>query len=176
MPVIFCKREARWDVVPVSGSAGHLSLAPVQFHPVADAATGPRAEAFLLCQQFDGQVGLWVLFVRAGERLLHNGQPVAAGMRVLAHRDSLALADREPVFFSTEEAAQIEPFAGPAKVSCPRCRGGIQPGEQSVRCPACGVFHHETPERNCWTYAPTCALCTQPTALDAGRQWTPEIL
>jgi hypothetical protein len=108
--------------------------------------------------------------------VLHNGAVIApgVGIRVLAHMDCLALESGEVIYFSTEEAARVMPFAGPTGVSCPRCRSEIRAGEPAVKCPGCGVFHHEIEDRNCWTYAPTCALCAQPTPLDHPLQWTPE--
>jgi hypothetical protein len=118
----------------------------------------------------------WVLLPATGERLLHNGQPLVAGLRVLADRDALALEGCEPAYFSTEETARLESFAGSGKVICPRCRGAIAHGEPAVKCPRCGVFHHEAEDRNCWSYSGTCALCAQPSALDAGLQWSPETL
>jgi hypothetical protein len=119
----------------------------------------------------------WIAIVPAGLQITHNGQPVAAGLRVLAHGDALAAANGAPVFFSTEETAFIEAFAGTEPVSCPRCKLEIVPGQPVVRCPDCGVFHHElADDRNCWTYASTCALCPRPTALDATLRWSPESL
>lgn len=171
MPIIFHQRDGRWDAEPVSGSPGRLSLAPVRFTASDDGAGRFPGPIVLARSDRERQ---WVLFVARTEHLLHNGQPVKAGMRVLAHRDSLALGGREAVYFSTEEAARIEPFAGPARSTCPRCRCEILPAQAAVKCPRCGVFHHETEERNCWTYGPTCALCAQPTAQEAGLQWTPE--
>ena len=77
--------------------------------------------------------------------------------------------------FSAESLAHVEPFAGPGTVKCPRCRRQLVPGEASVRCPICGVAHHQTAEMPCWTYAPACAAqCGQPTALDVGYSWIPE--
>ena len=173
MPTIFHKREGRWENTTVSGSCGVLSLAPAGFAPLPDGGEAPPGASLLVRAEGDGQ---WALFMRDGERLLHNGQRVTAGIRVLAHRDALALEGRDAVYFSTEEAPRIEPFAGGETASCPRCRSELLRGQPTVKCPRCGVFHHEMPDRNCWTYAPTCALCAQPTALDAGLQWTPETL
>jgi hypothetical protein len=90
--------------------------------------------------------------------------------------DFLNPAQGAPVFFSTEEAACIETFTGTGSVTCPRCRTAIVPGQPVVRCPDCGVVHHEVADRNCWTYAKTCALCAQLTALDTGLRWSPEAL
>ena len=123
--------------------------------------------------------GQWVLGVPDGRRTFHNGQPVVTGLRVLAHGDAIAIEGCDTVyFFSAEELARVESFEG-SKLTCARCRSDIVPGDLAVRCPGCGRWHHEAVEeaRNCWTYTPRCALCSQPTTtLDKGLQWTPAAL
>jgi hypothetical protein len=174
MPHIFFRNnDGRWETESIAGSRGLLSLAPVRFDPACDGGA-EQAGACLLARIASDEA--WVLVLGAGQRLVHNGQPVPAGLRVLTHKDSLALQGREAVYFSTEEAARIEPFAGSAKVTCPRCRGEILAGQPAVKCPGCGVVHHEIEDRNCWTYAKTCALCAQPTVLGCALQWSPEAL
>jgi len=42
-----------------------------------------------------------------------------------------------------------------------------------VRCPQCGVWHHQSDELPCWVYSSSCSLCDHPTALDAGYRWIP---
>ena len=49
--------------------------------------------------------------------------------------------------------ARIETFAGDESPCCPRCKSAIADGQSVVRCPACGVLHHERDDRRCWTYA-----------------------
>jgi hypothetical protein len=149
-----------------------LSLAPVVVEP--DPARSPARECVLLLR-FDGN-RRWAAVIPERLVVLHNGQPVRAGLRLLAHRDALAMPDAAAVFFSTEEAARVDAFEGAPGASCPRCRGDLRPGELAVQCPACGVAHHESAERPCWTYAETCSLCSQPTALDSPLRWTPESL
>ena len=56
---------------------------------------------------------------------------------------------------------------------CPRCKQTIEPGSAMVRCPGCSVIHHETEELNCWSFAPKCAMCDNPTGIDEGFQWVP---
>jgi hypothetical protein len=78
------------------------------------------------------------------------------------------------VFFSLERLARVVPFDGVDKSHCPRCQTVIERGTPAVRCPQCGVWHHESDEFRCWTYSPTCALCDQPTELEGSFRWTPE--
>jgi hypothetical protein len=61
----------------------------------------------------------------------------------------------------------------PRGMMCPRCRQRIEKETLAVRCPQCGLWHHQSEELPCWTYSSTCAMCPQPSALDAGYQWTP---
>ena len=173
MPTLFQKRDGRWTAEPVSDALGHLWLAPVRFAPTPDARSEPPGVGVLVRVAANGP---WALIVHADRRLTHNGRAVAAGFRVLAHKDALAVDGGEAAYFSTEEPARIEPFPGSSAVSCPRCRSDVLPGEPAVKCPNCGVFHHEDEERNCYTYSPTCAVCARSTALDEGLQWTPESL
>jgi len=119
----------------------------------------------------------WAVVVPPATRVIVNETPVTTGLRLLCHRDALRVAGGPPVFFSTEEPARVEPFEGAAEpLHCPRCRTEIVAGDAVVRCPACGLLHHQREERPCWTYAPTCAGCDQPTDPQAGPQWSPEDL
>jgi hypothetical protein len=111
----------------------------------------------------------------SGTPLMVNGLPLRAGLRTLQDRDELRVPGLGPLYFSTERIARIEPLpTEPDALSCPRCRDRIAAGSPAVRCPGCGLWHHQTEDRPCWTYAETCALCPQPTAADAGYRWTPE--
>lgn len=104
-----------------------------------------------------------------------NGLPVPAGLRVLQDRDEILVAGFEQAYFSTERLTHIEPSpTSIAPLVCPRCRQPIADATPSVCCPACGVWHHQAPALECWTYADRCATCPHPTRLDAGYQWTPE--
>jgi hypothetical protein len=105
-----------------------------------------------------------------------NGSRLDLGIRVLRDRDELR-AGGGRVFFSTETLAVVVPFPGAGKPTfCPRCKLEIALGSPVVRCPGCGVYHHQSEEFPCWVYAPRCALCDHPTALDAGYRWVPEDL
>ena len=185
MPCIFHNSEGRWRLLPVATSPSVLRLDPLRVEPAAPRATA--SDSFLLVRAAaPARPAQWALLVAGDADVRHNGMPVSAGLRVLEHRDALAFAGAtratgaaagaaaEAVFFTTEELAHVETFAGTESVSCPRCRSELRHGDAAVRCPSCGVVHHEATDRNCWTYAPACALCSQPTALDAGLRWTPE--
>lgn len=120
----------------------------------------------------------WALMAGTGATLVRvNGFPLQAlGVRVLADRDEIRVADLPRLYFSTERLARVVPFPGTDKpVKCARCKRVIEPGAPAVRCPQCGVWYHQSDEWPGWTYAPVCAVCGQPTALDeATYRWTPE--
>ena len=173
MASIFHKVADGWVPLPVPSTRVLLSLAPVRVDPLANEGWAGHADSLLTRVEPDRP---WILLPRHGRRLLHNGELVALGIRVLAHMDSLALEGGEAVFLSTEERAHIEPFAGQRAITCARCRSPIRPGQPTVKCPGCGVFHHELEDRGCWSYTATCAVCAQNTALDGELQWTPAAL
>ena len=110
----------------------------------------------------------------AGTEVRVNGIAVAGGLRVLADRDEVVVHG-ERRYFSTEQLAEAVPCpARNAALECARCRQAIEAGSRAVRCPRCGVWHHESVALPCWTYADTCAVCPQPTDLSTGYRWTPE--
>jgi hypothetical protein len=123
----------------------------------------------------------WMLLAPPEAGVHVNGLPLELGLRVLRDKDEIRLGERQRFFFSAEQVVQVVPFPGAdQEVCCARCLDPIAPGATAVQCPnpACGAWHHQMPEKNlpCWSYTPTCALCDQPTALDAGFRWTPEEL
>ena len=121
-----------------------------------------------------------VLSVRRARR---EGKMVLFGMGAHAIKCGLnpilidGMKINEPVYFSNESLARVEKFEGGGReLMCPRCKKRIEDNASVVRCPnpKCMVLHHEESDLNCWTYSPTCAMCSQPTDLDAGFQWVPD--
>jgi hypothetical protein len=105
-----------------------------------------------------------------------NGFAPVAGGRVLQDHDEIRVHGCGTLFFSAETLAHVEAFPGTGNIiHCGRCRLPIQNAQTAVRCPSCGIWHHEMAERKCWTYSPACAFCPQATALDAGYSWVPEV-
>ncbi len=124
-------------------------------------------------------VATWMLLAPSESQLRINDSPLESGIRVLADRDAIRVPGLPTIYFSTERLARIETFPDAEHVFCPRCKLMISEGNSAVRCPQCGVWHHErVPEgQRCWSYAETCALCDQATDLDsAGFRWTPDRL
>jgi hypothetical protein len=138
----------------------------------AEATLAGGAASLLRARTPDG--ACWI--VLAGEAIQVNGSPLGAGIAVLGDRDEIRIGP-ERAFFSTERLATVTIYpGGEHAVFCPRCKLEIAAGTPVVRCPSCNVLHHQSDEYPCWTYAERCALCDQPTALDAGFRWTPEEL
>lgn len=110
-----------------------------------------------------------------------SGLPLATGVRVLRDRDEItiggALPARRTLFYSSETLARIESFEGSdGPVRCARCKTEIHCGDPIVRCPSCGIAHHQLEEKPCWLSFPTCAMDQQATSFDTGYLWTPYAL
>jgi len=157
---------SKWRAVPLQSPKYALSEDRVKPADPVAVAGGDDAELHDIA-------GLWVLTAAAAARV--NGTPVFGGLRALRDRDEIRFGARH-LFFSTEELPRVVPFAGAAEpVPCGRCRQPLAPGVASVRC-RCGVWHHQTDDLPCWTYASHCALCDQTTALDGSYRWSPALL
>lgn len=168
-----------WAALPLEGEVYALSEGrPRRVEACAD---GESCAAVVLVRREGsarGARGGWFVVAEPGARVKVNGRPVSAGLRALSDRDELAVAGVGLFYFSTETLAAVRTFAGAERggAACPRCKQPLEEGASAVRCPQCGVWHHQTDELPCWTYAEVCALCPQPTALDAQFRWTPEEL
>lgn len=146
---------------------------------LADSDAAPPAAGALLLRTErarDDAEATWAVLCGEDAELWVNGGWVRIGLRMLRHMDEVRLGGGAPFYFSTERIAEVERYARDDAPRCPRCSHAIEKGEASVRCPSCGVVFHQRDKRPCWTYAETCALCDQPTALDAGLRWSPEEL
>jgi len=161
MPHLWIRQAEEWAVLKLASPAYDLTV-----HPAAPAIGADRRAIELI--HVDGD---WVLFAEREACVRINGLQVAAKIHVLADRDEIMIHG-ERLYFSTESLAAVEEYSGKT-LRCPRCKLEITGGE-IVRCPngKCKAIHH----KDCWTYAPQCSLCPNPTELDAGFQWTPEAL
>ncbi len=173
--------EGAWGVLSLSGPELDLGRLEARVGGASGerppgGVPGPAAPAAHLLR-VPGEPAEWLLLAAPRAGLSINGLPLRVGIRVLVDRDEIRIGSRGTVFFSTESLARSEPLPSSDRpLLCPRCRQAIGPGTQAVRCPQCGLWHHQSAELPCWTYAPTCALCPQGTELDAGFRWTPEEL
>ena len=136
----------------------------------------PPAAPALLLGWADASQETWVCLEGNEQDVRINGEQLPLGLRVLRHKDEILIAAQR-LFFSTERLARVESFTGAAPADrCPRCTQPIPAGGAAVQCPACGGWHHQSADLPCWTYTAHCALCDQPTALNADYGWTPEDL
>jgi hypothetical protein len=165
-----------WERSPLSGVCVALAdPAGAPCHP-AEAPRTTIAPA-MLRRYGPAPTPVWVLLTNAACPVRVNGEPLLAGLRVLHDRDEILIGTQAPLYYSTEELARVEPFpGGEDAVFCARCRQPIQAGTSAVRCPACGHWCEQSEIKPCWTYGPTCPLCDQATAFNAGLRWTPEEL
>lgn len=170
-----------WDALALDAARYQLADANPPAIATDDAERALREGALLVrANRVDGPAEpdgeTWVALAGDRARLRINGEPLALGIAVLRHRDELRLGGDAPFYFSTERPAEVQVYPHDDAPRCPRCAQAIGRDEPCVRCPGCGVRHHQREDRPCWTYAPSCALCDQPTELDAGLRWTPEVL
>lgn len=165
-----------WAVLPLSGDEFDLVSLPVP-SPASSRRPGGRRSGRLLRAMSEGAAGTeWVLVAPPEEQIAVNGLPLLAGIHSLGDRDEIGLAG-ESVFFSTETLARIEAMPASQEVRfCPRCKQAIEEASPAVRCPQCGLWHHQSETLPCWLYSSTCAMCPQDTDLEAGFRWTPEDL
>jgi hypothetical protein len=176
MALIFVEDGTEWPVARLEGDRHALwGDAEVSLRPRRAGHADDGSLPLILRVADSPSDERWVLVHSPGSALRINGTALVTGIRVLSHRDELRLAGiAGRVFFSLEGLAHVAPFDGVEGSRCPRCQQPIEPGSPAVRCPQCGVWHHESEEFGCWTYSPICSLCDQPTALEGGFRWTPE--
>jgi hypothetical protein len=164
-----------WGTVPVEEAS--FDLATLVPHPVAVPTADRDLTRSVLLLRCRSEKESWLLICRSIPNVCVNGFPVSLGIRVLEDRDELWIPGLPAVFFSTETVAQITTFQGSREqIICPRCKQEIEKDTSAVKCPQCSVWHHQSDELPCWTYAAHCTLCDQPTGLDTGYRWSPEVL
>ncbi|MFY9556904.1 MAG: RING finger protein [Blastocatellia bacterium] len=180
MAHLWVRDEAeQWAVLPLEHEAFTLAASPPKPIPPlsreSDAPSRLRSVVLVRAPAANGNTE-WVLIAGSNSLASVNGIPLVTGIRVVEDRDQIRVPDGCTVYFSTETLARVEGFSGPASMFCPRCKQEIEGGSDAVKCPSCGVWHHQSPELNCWTYSDVCALCAQSTDLEGKFRWTPEEL
>lgn len=161
-----------WIARALTGSTLHLS-ARGEAVEISAGDEVPVSGVVLICSPSVG-TGAWTLVAEQSKPVFVNGERVALGIRALEDRDEIRLGATRPFYFSTERQACVESFSGGNRIFCARCKLELEEGTRAVRCPACGIWHHQSDELPCWTYSETCTLCPQPTEIGAGFQWSPE--
>lgn len=159
----------------IEDSPGEWAIRPLSAAHVALSAREARCDSVPMLVHCESTTARgWHLLAPLTEHVWLNGLPLVAGIRALCDRDEIRSSDGTSYFYSVEELARVTPLPSTdAALMCPRCRQQIEQGTDAVLCPQCRLWHHQSDDLPCWTYAPTCAMCPQPSALDAGYQWTP---
>lgn len=152
---------------PAAGASGPPSL---RIEPCRRA---DRRRQGSLLVRYAGPPSGWALVTEGAARVRVNGVPVAIGLAVLRDRDEVVLEGAAPFYLSTERVPQVVAYADADRPKCARCTRSIEPGDACVRCPGCDVVQHEGADRACWTYAATCAVCDQASALSEALRWSP---
>ena len=172
-------QDGHWDPLWLRSRVCYCVAGTLTPSDVVDAETAASGLATLVrTETVAGEQ--WVLLRSLGSQVHRNGSPLLLDMAVLRHRDHVLLFDaatgeRHRFFFSAEQPAVVEPLPAELSPVCPRCKERIEPGSAAVRCPECGVFHHQRVDRSCWSYGNVCGACRlQPTALDGSLRWSPE--
>ncbi len=165
---------ADWCVLPLEPVPHTLAASPPRPADPLPEADGDLSDVRLVPAA--GPEGpAWALISGPARSVSVGGRPVLLGIRVLSDRDEIRVEGVGTMFFSTEILARVESFPhADREFFCARCKLRLEPGVASVRCPGCGVWHHEAEDRACWTYAPGCAMCGHATDLEAGFGWTPD--
>jgi len=173
MAHIWVREDSQWAVLPLNCALFSLQRRKALAHP---SGLSPDWEKEIMLVRSGGPSDeSWILLAGAQADVRVNGIRLNPGIRSLRDCDEIRVAGSGLFFFSTECLAVVEPFAGSSADSfCPRCRQAMHPGHPSVKCPACGVWYHQSEDFPCWTYAETCALCPQATDMEAGYRWAPE--
>ena len=167
--------EDEWAVAPLVGDAFTL----LSESPYVERRCPTEGETALMRSMHPGEdEAVWVLLAARTTPLRVNGASVGAGIRALDDRDEIRGPAVGQCFFSTEQPASVVSApAGEQTMFCPRCKLAIEPATPAVRCPLCGVWHHQDDdERPCWTYSAECAVCRHDTDLARGYRWSPDEL
>lgn len=166
----------QWAALPLEAGAFVLTTnppSPVQNLPGAGESV---SKVVLLCQKRAGETS-WVLVSGRGRDVRINGSNLTLGVQRVTDRDEINIEGIGTLYFSTESLARTEPFPnGTQDLYCPRCKQVLENGSFVVKCPQCRTWYHQSEDLPCWSYSETCALCPQPTDLNAGFRWTPEEL
>ncbi len=166
--------DRQWLVVPLTEQSLDIEGSPPKLVKATHSKTAKARSVIVVPTNGEGRDVSWSVLWGRSKKIKVNGLRMATGIRALMHGDEIKVGDNRPIYFSAESLARIETFEGSEEpMVCPRCKQTIEPGAAVVRCPGCSVIHHETDELNCWSFAPKCSMCDNPTGIDEGFQWVP---
>jgi len=165
MARLLIHHNTEWNIFSLQNDLSAISLGEV----VPEA----RNSAPTLVRKADDDQVQWALLARPDEEPGHvNGDPVLLGIRALHDRDAIQFGASERIYFSTDSAPVVEPYAaGKTPVACARCGTLIR--DLSVKCPKCAAIFHQSPDLPCFTYDDHC-ICGHPTAMNDDNCWHPD--
>lgn len=168
--------ETKWTAHTLDDSESNLGNIPAE--AVGQEPLSGQAPPEVYLRKSDGNNEFcWVVLAGRGSDIKINGLPLYTGICVLRDRDEIRWGPDGIAFYSTEELAAVVNLPhGDRKIVCPRCKQEICPETPAVQCPRCRVWHHQSEDLPCYTYAERCATCTRKTSLDTGYEWVPEEL
>jgi hypothetical protein len=166
--------DLSWGVLSLEDRAVRLDLRPLR-----------RVHGGLRKRGLDSRVVMfprdpghpedWILLAGDRQPVRVNGFPLHTGLRLLQHRDRIRIGSEDPVWFSTERLAHVEPFPGSVRPTrCARTKIELTPEAPAVCCPECGTWYAQSDQQPGWTYGDSCVMCRHPTDLTAGFRWIPE--
>lgn len=173
----FKPTDSELTMVPLSGRPVCLSVSPPQ--PAEQRSPGSMPGDVLL-ENFPHPVtneDRWLLFTGDSTAVWVDGVPQSLGLYHLADGQEILVKGAGVVVMTTERPPLKATLPDSERdVICPRCKTEIEPGSNAVQCPSCRIWHHEMDGLPCWTYEHSthCAMCAQPTDLDAGLRRIPE--
>jgi len=164
-----------WTAHPLAGDEFSLEAFLNEAPGRAPALGGAPSDIQLLKTETDNQEN-WAVVAGYESGLSINGIPLPLGIRILRDRDEIRWSPDGFGFFSSEELAAVVDFPHcDRKIFCPRCKQEIVPGTPAVRCPSCRIWHHQSEELPCYSYADSCATCTRKTCINGEYEWVPGI-
>ena len=143
---VYSEPEKLWAVMPmVEGSM--LEFTGEDKRPLRQSAggTSSRFPILMSASGLPGEETSWTLLAQPDANLWVNGLPLISGIRLLRNQDEICILGCRRFYFSTDSLPQVMAFPGfDRSILCPRCKQEVKKGEPSVRCPSCGVWHHQT--------------------------------
>ncbi len=167
-------KETKWEANSLAGCEVSLSSL-ISGNGNHHSPAGHPAGGVHLLRTDDANLEQWAVLASEECAITINGIPLLLGIRSLKDRDEIRWSQNGSAFFSSEElAAVVNLPSEDRKIVCPRCKQEIASKTPAVRCPRCGIWHHQSEEFPCYTYAEHCATCSRKTSLDSGFDWIPE--
>ncbi len=131
-----------------------------------------KSQLLLVASQEFGGADSWALIGKPAS-FSASGLRCDTGLHVLHGHVEIGFEGLR-CFFSDEAVAEVVDFDGDHGAVCPRCKSGIERGQKCVACVHCRISYHQSEDRSCYGYGPTCVTCGVKTSLGGDPEWSPE--